>query len=140
LITGALPVPVAEAVPLLAGLCRSQVSVVPVSASVASTDTANGVGTPSSDISTLMLSPCVITGALLVEETVIVQDCTAGAAPSSPPSATCTLTSALVTPSAGVHWITPVDDTVMPVGALSNENCSAEPSLASSTSATCRAY
>src|SRR5690606_41704265 len=87
-----------------------------LSPSVALSTSANAVGVPSSDMVTLVLSPSVMTGASFTAVTLMVQLCVAAAAPSSPPTATSTVTLALVTPSAGDQSIRPVVEKVMPPG------------------------
>src|SRR5690606_9545947 len=133
-----LPVPVARAVPFVAALATDQVRVA-LSASVAFSVRANAVGVPSSDMLTLTLSPSLISGALFTGVTLMVKDWVAGATPFSPPSATCTVTSAVQAAapfSPGVQLIAPVELMLMPAGAAVSENARSVPLLASSVSFT----
>src|SRR5690606_10173452 len=75
-----------------------------------------------------------MTGASLTAVTVTVKACWAGWAPFSPPSRTATRTVALLTPSGGVQRIRPVGEMVMPDGAVSKRQISAEPLFGSSGS------
>src|SRR5690606_3520771 len=80
----------------------------------------------------------VICGASLSASILMVQLCVAGAAPSSPPSVTCTSTSALLLPA--VQLTRPVGEIVMPAGASSKLNWRSVPLLASSGSLTTSWY
>src|SRR5690606_2126040 len=74
----------------------------------------------------------VICGASLSASILMVHFCVTGAAPSSPPSATCTSTSALLLPA--VQLIRPVGEIVMSAGAFRKLNWRSVPLLASSGS------
>ena len=130
-----LPVPLADAVPSVAAVRIDQVKAL-LSISVAFSVRAKAVGVPSSDMLTLTLSPSAMTGASLTPSTVMVHDWVAGTAPFSPPSATCTATSALLMPFAGVHVTRPVAEMFMPLGACVSEKERSVPLLASSGSLT----
>src|SRR5690606_29991906 len=74
----------------------------------------------------------VICGASFNASMMMVQLCVAGLAPSSPPSATCTSTSALLLPA--LQLTRPVGEMVMPAGASTRLNWRSVPLLASSGS------
>src|SRR5690606_9071389 len=103
----------------------------------------NACGAPSSDIVTNCGDASVNCGALLTGVTSMVHDCTAAAAPFSPPSATSTCTASchvVAPPSPGVQLMTPVGEILMPVGAVTSEKERSVPLFASSGSSTVIAY
>src|SRR5690606_16296965 len=123
--------PVAASMFMPAGACVSdQLSVSP---SMSSAVTPYWYATSSLAVVT---AAEVITGASLTPPTVMVHDWVAGAAPFSPPSATCTVTSALLTPLPGVQVTRPVAEMLMPLGACVSEKERSVPLLASSGSLT----